>query len=286
MTEKQRGMLYVVIATIMMSSGGLLIKSVEANPVTIVVCRAFFAALLFLPFVQWKTVAITKDFAILVSMYILLTVCYVTANRLTTAANAIILQSTAPLWLYLGLLMKGEKKLTGFEAATRGLILLGIVIILWGESGVVTKEMMLGNFLAIIAGIGYAWEQYQFEKTYPMNDVAINGLMNLFMVIIVSLIFHRQVDITQIPGMSWLYLAILGFLQIGISYYIFIKGVRKISASEASVLCLLEPILNPIWVYLFIGEKPTIYTLVGFTVILMGIVSRYLPIIRKEKSRA
>jgi len=281
-TEKQRGILYVILAATLMSSGGLLIKSVEANPITIVVCRAFFAALLFLPFVKWKTVAITKDFAILVLMYTLLTVTYVTANRLTTAANAIILQSTAPLWLYIGLLLKGELKLTAFEAATRGLILVGILVILWGERGVVTREMMLGNFLALFAGIAYAWEQYQLEKNYPMNDVAINAIMNLLMVIIVSIIFHRQINIAQIPKMSWVYLAILGFLQIGVSYYIFIKGIRRVSASEASILSLLEPILNPIWVYLFLGEMPTKYTLIGFIIILAGIVSRYSPFNRKS----
>ncbi len=285
MTEKQQGVLYVTIAMIMMSFGGLLIKSVDANPVTIVVCRSFFAALIFIPFIRWKTVVFTKNFAFLVLSYIFLTVCYVTANRMTTAANAIILQSTAPLWLYLGLLIKGDVQLTGFEMITRGFILVGLLIILLGEKGIVTREMMLGNLLAISAGIGYAVEQYQFEKKYPMNDIAINGLMNLFLVITVSLIFYKQVDIGQIPLKSWLYLAILGLLQIGISYYIFIKGVRRISASEASVLSLLEPILNPIWVYLFIGEKPTVYTFIGFSVILVGIGSRYLPVFRKEKSK-
>ena len=101
MDNRKKGVLCIVIATVLLSCGGVLIKSVDASSMTIAAVRGGIAGIVFIPFIQWKKLRFDKSFVGLILAYSFLTATFVTATKMTTAANAIILQCTAPLWLYL-----------------------------------------------------------------------------------------------------------------------------------------------------------------------------------------
>lgn len=273
MEQTMRGTLYVLISMVLFSTGGLLIKLIDANAYTITFGRALFAGLIFLPFIQWRKIKFSKHYVSLAIAYCYLCIVFVLTTKITTAANAIILQCTAPLWLYLFYVIKG-KKITSQELIPRILILLGIIVILSGSGG----GNILGNALALSNGIAYAMVQYFMEKDYPFSDTSVIGLNNIILGIFMLMLMPKTLDFSELSMTGWLGLIFLGVFQIGLSYLIFFKGVRLISALKASIVSLLEPILNPILVFIFIGEMPSAFSLVGFGVILFGIVLTLIPI--------
>lgn len=266
MEKTTMGTLYVLISMVLFSTGGLFIKLIDTNAFTITLGRALIAGLIFLPLIQWKKIKFSKYYIGLVIAYCYLCVMFVLTTKMTTAANAIILQCTAPLWLYLFYVIKG-KKITKRDLIPRLFILLGITAILSASDG----GNVWGDLLALTNGIAYAVVQYLLDKDYPISDASIVGLNNLWLSLLILLTMSNQLDFSGISVYGWLGLIFLGVFQIGVAYLFFARGVRLISPLKASILSLTEPILNPIFVFFFVGETPSFLSLVGFAIILMGI---------------
>lgn len=294
MTEKNKGILLVVAAAAMFSTSGFLIKAVTADAFTVAFLRAAIGGVAFIPFIKWKRIfrelrgKPLKNFAILTGAYILLTLCYVNATKMTTSANAIILQCTAPLWLYLYYLITRKKSFDKNELLPRLAILAGVIIILADPINLADTNTdftgLFGIGLAILSGIWYALEQQYMEKDYPMDDISKIGLLNLLMSVVMMIVCWNKITIVGLPVTDWLMLAFLGVFQIGIPYALLFAGIRRVSAFEASVLVMVEPILNPIWVAVFIGEVPTTYSIMGFACIFGGVMLSMLMGIKREKS--
>jgi len=272
MGNNKKGILFVLVAMVLFSTGGLFIKLIDANVYTITFARAMFAGLIFLPFIQWKKIRISKKYLALVLSYCYLCIMFVLTTKITTAANAIILQCTAPLWLYLFYIIKG-KKITSRELVPRIFILLGIIAILGDSVG----GNLWGNLLALTNGIAYAMVQHFMEKDYPFSDTSVVGLNNIFLCVLILVLMPGNLDFSGLSVVGWLGLIFLGVFQIGLSYLIFFKGIKLISALKASMVSLLEPILNPILVFAFVGEVPSTFSLVGFGIILFGVFLTLLP---------
>jgi len=273
MEKTTKGTLYVLIAMILFSTGGLFIKLIHANAYTITFGRAFIAALIFLPLIQWKKLRFSKKHLALVIGYCYLCIMFVLTTKITTAANAIILQCTAPLWLYLYYVIRG-KKIIGRELLPRLFILVGIIVIFSAAAG----GNLWGDLLALSNGVAYALVQYFMDKDYPVSDNSIVGVNNIILCLVILVLFPGQLDFSGLAAIGWLGIIFLGIFQIGISYLFFFKGIRMISALKASMVSLLEPILNPIFVFFFVGEIPSVHSLIGFAIILFGIALTMLPI--------
>ncbi|URN83390.1 DMT family transporter [Acetobacterium wieringae] len=218
MEKTTKGTLYVLIAMMLFSTGGLFIKLINANAFTITFGRAIIAGLIFLPMIQWKKIKFSKYYVGLVVSYCYLCMMFVLTTKITTAANAIILQCTAPLWLYLFYVVKG-KKITKRDLIPRLFILLGIILILSAADG----GNPWGDLLALTNGIAYAAVQYLLDKDYPISDASIVGLNNLWLSLIILLTMSSQLDFTGISVYGWLGLIFLGVFQIGIAY-LFLSG--------------------------------------------------------------
>ena len=273
MKNTNRGIIYIVIAMVLFSTGGLFIKLIDANAFTITFGRALIAGLIFLPFIQWKKIRISKSYVMLVIAYCYLCIMFVTTTKMTTAANAIILQCTAPLWLYLFYVIVKGKKITKRDLVPRIFILLGIVAILGESDG----GNLFGNLLALSNGIAYAFVQYNMEKDYPFSDASVIGLNNIVLCLAILVLLPQNLAFSGLTVQGWLGIIFLGVFQIGVSYLFFFKGVRLISALKASIVSLLEPILNPIFVFIFVGEMPSIVSLIGFGIIFFGIFLTMIP---------
>jgi drug/metabolite transporter (DMT)-like permease len=272
MKEKQ-GVILVALAMVLFSTGGFFIKLIDTSATTITFIRAITAAMMFMPFMEWKKLKLSRNAIILALAYSYLSIIFVLTTKMTTAANAIIFQCTAPLWLYAYYVLRG-KKIELRELFPRILILIGIVTIFSDSSG----GNLIGDLLSLSNGIAYAFVQCYMDKEYPYSDVTVTGFNNLLLAILTLVIFHRQFAFSSINPAGWMSLVYLGIFQIGTAYLVFMKGVKRVSALKSSMIALLEPILNPIFVLIFVGEVPSVIAFLGFGMILAGILWSVIPV--------
>jgi drug/metabolite transporter (DMT)-like permease len=196
---------------------------------------------------------------------------YLSAMVLTTAANAIWLQATAPLWVLLFSVVALRQGVRRADVLFAVLCLSGIAVIL---SKVGTANAT-GVVLGLISGIAFAGVIVWLSALRHENStwlVVVNQLVSAAAVL--PLLLWR--DAWHTPNLNQLViLAAFGVVQIGIPYLLLATAVRSISSLEASALALLEPILVPVWVALFREELPSAATIVGATLILLGLVAKY-----------
>lgn len=268
-----KAMIFLAIAAILWSTAGLFIKWVPWHPIAIAGLRSGIAAIII--FIYWLVAY--KSLPPLPSKkklfgainYTILVMLFVGSNKLTTSANAILLQFTAPVWvmLFASIFLKEPIKKTDF--ITVALVFFGMALFFLGNLG---AGGMLGNFLAILSGVAMAVMVVSLKgvKTGSPLEIVFWGNVLTF---IVGLPFYNQVTVSS---QSLLGIVLLGVFQLGISYIFYAEGIQKVSALEGILIPVLEPLLNPVWVFLFNGEKPTVYALIGGVIVVGAVLQRSL----------
>jgi len=272
-TEYIAGQLSVLGAAFFWSTSGLLIKMVEWHPFVIAGTRSFIAAIFMLiirlifpppkdvknrPIPFWGN-------AIALAATIL---TFVTANKLTTAANVILLQYTAPIWAaLLGWWLAKEKP--NWEHWGALLFVIGGLLLFFGGS--LDSGAVLGNLLSILSGIclGIHMVFLRMLKDGSPRDAMLAGHIVCALAGI-PFIFIEPPLLTAPMVLPILY---MGIFQIGIASLFISYGIKRIPAIQAMLTSILEPILSPVWVFLIIGERPSFYALIGGAVIITAVVA-------------
>ncbi len=263
----RKAVTYLFAAAVLWSLGGLLIKFVTWNPVAIAGARSAIACGFLLCFFRPKLFLSSLDVFGGIA-YAATVILFVTANKLTTASNAILLQYGAPV--YVALLSKrllGEP-LSRLDWASTGMVLGGMVLFFLDRLG---PGNMFGNVIAIGSGVAFAFliVILRMQKdTEPLQSVFVG---NLFAALFSIPFFRGSPD-----GRGWVGLVLLGTVQIGLSYFLYAQAIRKVRAIEASLIPMIEPVLNPLWVFLAFGEAPGRFALLGGGIILFSVFLRYL----------
>ncbi|HRI85160.1 MAG TPA: DMT family transporter [Ignavibacteria bacterium] len=281
----KKGLIYISFCALLWSSGGLFIKVLTLDAYQISFYRSFIAAITIIVISLIKKINFKFEFdkiSVMCSLtYSFILVLFVIATKLTTAANAIFLQFTAPIYL---LILEPVFLKTKFEK--KNLIalifcLFGMVLFFFGKLDMTSIK---GNLLAIGSGISFAlftlflkWKK-QIHKTENTIVYIIAG--NILVCIFCFPLVYDKLMVEFSQAMILLY---MGVFQIGISYIIFNEGIKYISATESMIIAMLEAILNPVWVFLGVGEVPTVYSIIGSVIILLTIVWRNLFIKPEEK---
>jgi len=256
-------------AAFLWSLGGLLIKLVEWNSLAIAGMRSAISALLFLlllrrPKFNWSATQLGGAVA-----YAGTVVLFVMANKLTTAANAILLQYTAPVYIaLLGAWFLGERA-RWLDWLTIAFVLVGMALFLMDG---LSSGRWLGDGLALLSAVSFAWMALLMRKqrhASPFESVLLGNLLAA----LIGLPFMFQ---SMPSARSWLGLILLGVFQLGFSYVLYVKAIRHVTALEATLTSVVEPILNPLWVVLMIGEAPGRLAAVGGSIVLAAIVGRGL----------
>lgn len=264
--------LLVVVAAVLWSTSGFFAKApyfVGWSGPQIAFWRALFAGVALVPLVRrpqwdWKLVPMTLLFAAM-------NYTYLTAMVKGSAANAIWLQCTAPVWVLLvGVLVFGE------HAIWRDWLLVlfasaGVGVILHYESRGAALEAV-GWGLA--AGVCYAGVVLSLRQLRALDAVWLAALNNLVTAAVLAPVALAGAKFPS--GMQWVLLVAFGVLQIAAPYVFFARGLRSISGHEATGIGMLEPLLVPLWVYLAWGDRPAWWTLAGGGLILLGLMIRYL----------
>lgn len=276
-----RGRWFILLAAILWSLAGVFIKFLDLHPLAIVMYRSFFASLVFLPFLKRRDMRLSAPVWVSVLTYTAAISAFVSANKLTTAANAIVLQYTAPVFVYLfSWLVRGEKisKLNGLALT---IAMIGVAIISLDSAG---EPQMMGVLLALLSGVIFAAFMLNLQRTRDINPVYLTWLNNLMCAVLLLpfVTIHLALTTHQIA-----ILAVMGAVQLGLPYLLFSNGLKAISLQEAALIALIEPVLNPLWVALVVGEIPAVATLVGGGMILIGLGVRYVwPVINPSSDAA
>lgn len=265
MSEQNKGNLYILITAVLWSTGGLLIKYIPGNAVAINGARSLIAFLFFCIYRKQIKVRVNGLILSAAICLVMTNLLYVTANKMTTAANAIVLQYTAPIFVLIWDCIYQKKKPKKQQCLVVLMAFLGMVLFFFDQ---LDGGQMMGNIIAICAGI--AFSGVFFINSLPDASSQDASMIAFFLSFLISIPFLG--DVGKMDGKALTALLILGVFQVGLAYILFAKGTKLTSPVSASLIGLLEAVLNPIWVFLFYGEKVGRFALAGAGIILFAVV--------------
>lgn len=276
MSEEIRGRASVLAAAFLFSTGGAAIKALTLSSWQVASLRCLVAAVALLILVpesrrhwSWRMVPVAVSYATTLVLFAI-------ANKLTTSANAIFLQATAPLYL----LMIGpwflKERVRGRDLVMAALIAVGMALFfLSADAGSATATAtaanpQLGNVLAGFTGLtwactlaGFRWLNRAGEKETGLATAVLGNLFGFLAALPMAWAGPHEGS-----GRDVALLLYLGVFQVGAAYAFLSRGMKHVPAFEASALILLEPALNPVWSYLVHGETPGGLALAGGAIIL------------------
>lgn len=271
-TQQHRNAVVLLILTaILWSLGGVLIKSVLWHPLAIAGGRSIVASVviwLYFVFAEKRQPRFVWSFAQIggALCYAATVSLYVTANKLTTNANAIVLQYTAPVYVALFGAWFLREKVSVADIITTLCVMAGVGLFFFDK---LSNDNLLGIIVALLSGVAMAWMVLFVRKQKDSSSLESLLLGNLLTALIgLPFIFSAQ-PMPDAHGL--LLIAILGSVQIGIPYILYSKALKHATALEGVLLTMLEPVLSPLWVMLALEETPGTMSLIG-GVIVIGVV--------------
>ena len=265
LSPERKGSLFLLAASLCWSFGGLCIKFIPWDAMTIIGMRAFLAAIVFAVYRRSIKIKFTRGNILSALCLSLTTILFVFANKLTSAAAAILLQFCAPVFIILIQLIFYKKKPKVSEMVAVFATIGGMMLFFADK---IEPGGLLGNVLAIGSGIGFAGVFVCNAR--PDTDSNQSLYMGFLLNSILGLPF-AFFGVTA-DARAWISVLFLGIVQVGIAYVLFSIGIKKTPALLACLITAVEPILNPVWVALVTDEVPGPYALAGGIVIVLTVV--------------
>lgn len=271
---KSKAIFLLIITALLWSLGGVFIKSINWNPYAIAGMRSTVSAIFL--------ICLRKNIFFKLSgnklcggvAYAGTVVLFVIATKMTTAANAIILQYTAPIYVALFSAWFLKEKIYLVDWITIVAVLGSLCLFFFDK---LEPAYTKGNLVAIASGICFGWLALFLRKEKdgsPIDSVIIGNIIAA----LICMPFYFK----SMPDMkSWIFIILLGIVQISIPYILYTIAIRHVKAVEAITIPMLEPVLNPIWVFIFIREMPGPWAMAGGLLVLSAIIVRSLILIRK-----
>ena len=265
-TERNAARLQALAAAVLFSTGGAGIKVESFSAAQVSCVRSGIATLALLLWlrrrIRWtpRTAAAAVVYAATLSLF-------VGATKLTTAANAIFLQSTAPLYLLLLAPLVLHERVRRREVIYLAAIAVGMVFCFIGRSAPTStaSDPAVGNWLAIASGLAWALTLLTLRsigRDDHRNDTTLAAVVaGNAIACLAALPF--ALPMPRGTTVEWITLVYLGVFQIGLAYVCLSSAIRRLPALEVSLLLLLEPVLNPVWTWIIRGEDPGRWTILG-----------------------
>ena len=273
MTDKRKGELMMVAAAVLWSISGITMKYIDWSPFLISGGRGVFSALIVYISMRLSHYPLRftkRSMGIAVATFINI-LTFIAANKLTTAANAIVLQYTAPIFVVLITVFILKRRLKAYEIIAVLVAIVGVVFFFLDQ---MSPQGMLGNILATISGffmaLVYALSGEIKDDGERISGLAIGHALLAVIGIPIGLILTDPANITTVPI---LLVVFLGTIQMGIPYVLFGRASVLISNVELSLITMLEPMLNPIWVALIYGEIPGPRAFIGAALIIGAVIA-------------
>jgi drug/metabolite transporter (DMT)-like permease len=280
----RKGLIYISFTAFLWSTSGFFIKYLTINAFQISFFRSLIAALtvFFITVARKQKLKFEFDkvsnFAAI--FYAGILILFVLATKMTSAANAIFLQFTAPMYLVVLEPLLLKTKFESKNVITIFICIAGMILFFFGK---LELGNIYGNLLAIASGMCFAMFSLllKYKKVKHKNDNTLNNVImgNVLVAVIAFFVVFPDFTLDLTQSLILLY---MGAIQIGVSYIIFNEGIKYVSATESMIIATLEAIFNPIWVFIGIGEAPSVYSILGGLIIFGAIIWRNFS--KKEKS--
>ena len=275
-----RARLQVLAAALLFSTGGAAIKAVGLSGWQVACFRSGVAALMLLVLVPAARRIFDRRVVAVGVAYAATMVCYVLANRLTTAANTIFLQSAAPLYILLL-----APWLLGERLRRRDLVLMAVMaaglapfFLTRDVPSATAPAPLVGSLLAGAAGVCWAFVVVglrAFGRREGGGGVALAAVAAGNVIACLSAM-PLALPVSAGNSGDWGIVLYLGTVQIGLAYLFLTSGVRRLAALETSLLLLVEPVFNPVWAWWLHGEQPSAWAMAGGGLILGATVASLL----------
>src|SRR4051812_12061916 len=264
--------LSVAAAAMLWSSGGLFIKLAPMPGLAVACGRSLIAAAFYLLLLRpdlrkasWATAA----------AYAGCIIAFVAATKLTTAANAIFLQYTGPAYVLVLSPLLLDEPFRPIDAACVALSLAGMSLFFVGK---IETGQAVGNLLAIAPGVFFAPAivLLRREAKTGSGDALPSTTLGNLLAAAATLPWALKAVPEMLSPRGGAVLLYLGIVQLGLAYFLFVRGVRRVPAAEASLISMLEPVLNPVWVLIGFGERPGRWAIAGGAIVVAAVVVRTL----------
>lgn len=266
-SNKSAGILAMVATAFLWSIAGLFIKVIDWNPIAIAGLRSFIASIVI--FVYLKRPEFNFSFPQIAAAiaHALTMLLFVAANKTTTAANAILLQYTAPvLTAFIGaVLLKERPRVEHFAALP--IAAAGMIIMFFNELG---GGNLFGNVLALMSAITMSF-YFVFMRMQKDGSPLESILLSHWLTAIICIVISFFLPFPQVTLKSLAAIAVLGIVQLGLSSILFSIAIKRVSAISANLIAVIEPVFNPVWVFIAIGEAPGVNALIGGGIIVLSV---------------
>ena len=266
----------LIFGALLFSTGGVAIKAATLTGWQVSCFRSLLGGLVILLLIPrarqgwtWRSLVVAVPFAATFTFFTL-------SNKLTTAANAMFLQETAPFYvLLLGPLLLGER-IVKRDLAFMAALVAGLVLILGSgaEPLETAPNPRLGNLLGAFTGISWAltltglrWLASRSASGRDQPETAV--VAGCFLAAAVAAFFVFPLGETS--SIDWFVIAYLGIFQIGLAYFFVTQSMRRLPVIETSLLLLVEPAFTPVWAWLLLAESPAVLAMFGGAVIILAI---------------
>ena len=262
----------MLAAAVLFSTGGAGVKVAAFSGPQVASLRSGIAALALLVWLRGG-LRLTPTVVALGVIYACMITLFVNATKLTTAAIAIYMQSTAPLYLLLLAPLLLKERVRARDVVFMGALAVGMILCFVGETAASTTapDPAVGNVLAVLGGVAWACTLLSLrwaEREGPNQGLGLSAvLVGNAIACAASLPFAWPLP-SAAPAAEWFTIVYLGVVQIGVAYACLTAAMRHLPALEASLLLLLEPVLNPLWTWVVWQENPGGWVLSGGAIII------------------
>jgi drug/metabolite transporter (DMT)-like permease len=262
----RKGVLFIIIAALLWSTGGIGIKAVSDSALKVTFYRSIFAAVTILIIFRRDAISVRPSPAFLTAVisYGGCLTSFVVATKLTTAANAIFLQYAGVIWVLLFSPLVLREAMRRRDVIAIAGAMAGMALFFVGKF---ETRGMTGNAMALVSSVFFATMVLALRREHASSRAAVTWGNVVLALALLPFVWNDLALTTK----SLLALLFLGVFQIGIAYACFVKGLQYVTATQASLTGMLEPVANPIWVLLFLGERPSPFAIVGGAIVLAAI---------------
>ena len=276
--DKRKGLLLVLLGAIAFSLGGVFIKFIPWNPIAINGGRCIFSSMVIAAYLYFSGHKVKINKTVLLGALCVgsMMLCYVASIKLTSAANAIVLEYTAPIFVIILEALLFHREIRKIDIIICQLVFLGIGIVMIDGLG---KGHVAGDLIALASGVFYALTIMlnEFENGDSLSSVLLGHI--LMAIIGLPFIFRE----TDFSASTLLLVAALGIFQAGAGYTLLSVGLKYADPISGSLIASIEPVLNPILVSLFYHEHMGINTIIGGLIVIVSIVVYNVITLKKEK---
>lgn len=268
MMTRNRAILEMLLCAALWSIAGIFIKLIPWNSIVIAGLRSLIAGLVMFVYMRARGIGFTADRRSLAggAALCLTLTCFVVANKLTTAANSIVLQFTAPMFIVVFSALFLKKRFSRADVLAVVLTMAGISLFFFDQ---LTPGHLAGNCVAIFAGMAFACYYMSLEgasESQRMSAILIAHGLTFLVGLPFTFVYPPELSAAPVAC-----ILVLGVVQLGIPYVLLGRASGACPPLACSLLGAVEPLLNPVWVFIFDGEAPGLWALIGGVVVVATI---------------